>query len=389
MFSFLKKKKEEAKDESAEDDAEEEAAPAPEAGGDGGAGNAQLMAQIGTLQADVSKINAQLDSAKEIRKANAERFSTINEQIGELRGSINETNRTVGMIEVKSTKAADLVESVQPDKLMIEVQKVDGKVEGLKGNLEANEEMMKNIMEQLKGMRNQMGVFRGLEQVIKMSEETKQEVMNMKRVAAMVEGHSDKVENIFAEMQKSFKEFGDFVASLDQLKTALQDQSEKIGKIEVKVETFVQKKDFEKRIAGFDSQDKKIRKLLKSLQEEREDFMDQYAKKIYKLELVSEAYQNLIDTNPVFANELDISKYMKVQVNKKESEDDEDSEDKSKDAENSEGGDKKEGEAAEGEKKEGEGGEKKKGDAAEGGKDGEKKEADAAGEEEKKREEKK
>ena len=66
---------------------------------------------------------------------------------------ITDVQRTVGMIEVKATKAADLVESVHPDKLMIQVQKEDGKIEGLRGMLEAKEEMMKNIMEQLRDMK--------------------------------------------------------------------------------------------------------------------------------------------------------------------------------------------------------------------------------------------
>ena len=86
----------------------------------------------------------------------------MNEQIGELRGQVNDTQRTVGMIEVKATKAADLVESVHPDKLMIQLQKEDGKIEGLRGILEAKEEMLRNVMDQLKRMRDQMGLYRGI-----------------------------------------------------------------------------------------------------------------------------------------------------------------------------------------------------------------------------------
>ena len=107
-----------------------------------------------------------------------------------------------------------------------------------------------------------------------------------------------------------------------------------------------------------------------------EDFVDQYAKKIYKLELVSEAYQNLIDMNPVFAKELDLGKYMKDKVDEKKSEGEGEAE---KDDGDAAGGDaeKKEGEGeaekdggdaagGDAEKKEGEGGdEKKEGDSEE------------------------
>ena len=280
----------------------------------------------------------------------------MNEQIGEIRGTINETNRTVGMIEVKATKAADLVESVQPDKLMIEVQKMDGKIEALRGNLEANEEMMRNIMDQLRIMRNQIAVFRGLEQVIKMTEDTKQEVMNMKKISAMVEGHSDKVENIFAEMQKSFKEFNDFVGSIDQLKTNFTDANEKIQKQGIKIETFVDKKDFEKRVAKFEKQDEKVKKLLLSLQSERETFIEQLNKKLYKLEIIAEAYQNLIEDNPVFTNELNLSHYVGRYVTDKAAGATQEVAEMEKQAEGeaSSGGEGKDGEKKEGEVKDGE-----------------------------------
>src|SRR3989338_11208950 len=126
---------------------------------------------IRKIGVEITKILAKLDSFSEVNKSTSERFSTINEQMGELRGQLMDTNRNMGQLEVKATKAADLVESVHPDKLMIQVQKLDGKIEGVRAMVEAKEEMMKNVMDQLKKQRDQMNVFRGIEQVIKLNEE--------------------------------------------------------------------------------------------------------------------------------------------------------------------------------------------------------------------------
>src|SRR5689334_9433523 len=95
------------------------------------------------IDIEFAKIKGQLDSFAEVRKATTERFSRISEQMGELRGMIIDTNKAMGKVEVSSTKAIDLVESVHPEKLMIEVRKQDGKVEALRASIESNEAIMK------------------------------------------------------------------------------------------------------------------------------------------------------------------------------------------------------------------------------------------------------
>ena len=186
LFGFLKKK----------DKAPEPGADSAGAADDGGEekkeeaidpGEGKSAAAISKISVEITKIKAQLDSFMEIRKSFTERFSTINEQIGEIRGQVMDTNRNLGYLEVKATKAADLVESVHPDKLMIQVQKMDGKIEGVKGIVESKDAMMQNIMEQLKGIRNQMMIFKGIEEVLKLNEEVKGEILSIKKLMATVE----------------------------------------------------------------------------------------------------------------------------------------------------------------------------------------------------------
>src|SRR3989338_4550864 len=181
LFGFLKKKKGEPVPGAPSEGAEEEK------GSDEAAPDPQAAASIGALQAEISKIKATLESFGEIRKSTTERFGTINEQMGELRGQLMDTNRTLGMLEVKATKAADLVESVQPDKLMIQVQKEDGKIEALRGILESKDAIMQNIMDQLKQIRTQITLFKGIEEILKTSEEVKSEVAQFRKTKALID----------------------------------------------------------------------------------------------------------------------------------------------------------------------------------------------------------
>jgi hypothetical protein len=125
-------------------DAEAEAA-----AGDG-KGDNDIKTGNDKVDIELTKIYAQLDSFGEIRKANSERFTRLSEQLGELRGMIVDTNKAMGKTEVAATKAVDLVESVHPEKLMIEVRKQDGKIESLRANIEGNEAIVKDLMGEVK-----------------------------------------------------------------------------------------------------------------------------------------------------------------------------------------------------------------------------------------------
>jgi chromosome segregation ATPase len=315
MGLFSKKKKEEEAQEEEESDSGSESG--------GGGGDSEMS--VGALVADITKIKAQLESFKEIRKANAERFSTINEQIGEIRGQVMDVNRNMGVMEVKVAKAADLVESVHPDKLMIQVQKSDGKVEALRGLIESKDAMVQNIMEQLKGMRNQMKVFKGIEEVLKLNEDVKTEVMNMKKLTAVVERHSDRVENIFVESQKTFKEFNELIGTMSIVQSQVKEAGEKIDKVEVKTATFIDKKEFEKRLSEVEALGKRMKDIanqadtsLKNLQsgfgELKGELKGAFDERLERAETLSDAFAKTLQDNPMFAKGLDLGKYINMEL---------------------------------------------------------------------------
>ncbi|KYK27351.1 hypothetical protein AYK26_03775 [Euryarchaeota archaeon SM23-78] len=219
------------------------------------------------LDMEITKIHAQLESYNEIRKANSERFSRISEQMGELRGMIMDSNKTMSKIEVSATKAIDLVESVHPEKLMIEIRKQEGKAEALKANIESNEAIMRDIMDELKKMRQQMNFYKGIEQVAKLNEEVKQEILEIKKVEATIERHADKAESIFLDLEKKFAEFEKFekiVEDLDKTFHAIQGD---FDKMKLKLSNKAEKKEFGSLMDKFTEFEKHTGNILKLLDE--------------------------------------------------------------------------------------------------------------------------
>ena len=320
MFKFHKKKKEEAPND---DSAPASDAPAPVAAG--GGSDPALVGKVEKLGVDMTKLEAFTDSFKDFRSSITERFSAINEQVGELRGNLNDTNRSVSTMEVKTIKAVDLVDAVQPDKLMIDVQKLDAKIEAVKSNIESNEEMMRLIKEQMSKMRSQIMVFRGTEQIIKLNEETKNELMDVKKVAAVCEQHADRVEAIFMELQKTYKAFNDFLGELDGIKSDIKDTASKAEALFQKSQTFLTKHDFENRIAKMERDDKKLKGILEGIQDAdkrltvdlkkmKTDLKSEFTNEMQEAKILSSAFAATLEDNPLFAKGLGLDKYIKKKM---------------------------------------------------------------------------
>src|SRR3989338_6126515 len=157
---------------------------------------------------------------------------------------IIDTNKAMGKVEVSSSKAVDLVESVHPEKLMIEVRKQDGKMEALRANIESNEAIMKDLMLELKKMRDRMNFYKGVEQVIAMNAEIKEELATIKRVEANIQRHADKVETVFIEVEKKFTEFEKFNDVVKDLDKQFKKLAGDFEKVRVKIEMKLERKDF-------------------------------------------------------------------------------------------------------------------------------------------------
>lgn len=219
------------------------------------------------IDIELTKIKAQLESFGEIRKANQERFSRIAEQTGELRGMIIDTNKAMSKIEVAATKAVDLVESVHPEKLMIEVRKQDGKIAGLRALIESNDSIMKDIMAEMKRMRSQMNFYKGTEQVLQMNEEVKKELADIKKMEAVVERHADRVETIFVEVEKKFSDFEKFDSVVKEVKETSRKLSSDFEKVRAQMIQKEDKKEFTDLLDKFNDFEKHTTNLLKLLDE--------------------------------------------------------------------------------------------------------------------------
>jgi hypothetical protein len=185
--------------------------------------------------AKVEKLGAQIEALGELRKINEERFSRLNEQIGEIRDNLFQKERDIKDIELKAVKAYDLVESVQPQQLGGMVQKEDAKIESLRAGVESNRALLDSVVEDLKDIRRKIEMFRGVEQVIKLSQDVKKDLISVEKVKADAERHADKVEGIFTEVEHRFKEFADLKNKIVDIESSFKSVLKEFDEMRTKV----------------------------------------------------------------------------------------------------------------------------------------------------------
>lgn len=241
MGWFTKKKKDETIEEEINEEGQGESVMKPKATESSGD-----SMSLGQISVQVEKLNASVEAFAEVRKSFSERFSRVSEQIGELRAMILDRDKSIQEVELKAVKAHDLVETVQPEKIMTQVQKNDAKIEALKANLEGNDSIMGRIMEELKDVKRKVEFFRGIEEIVKLSEETKKDLIEVKKVESKIALNTDKVDTIYGEMRKKFQKVDMVDSSIQELKAGNEQGEHDIQFIKDKLIGMASKEDLEK-----------------------------------------------------------------------------------------------------------------------------------------------
>lgn len=194
------------------------------------------------VAADVEKIKALISSLEEKRKVDGEKFSRINEQIGELRSSSVEREKQIKEMEVAAMKSIDMVKEVQPEKLMNEVKKEDTKINKLESHMERYEDNLSQVIQELKEIRSKMELFKGYEELLKLNEETKEELRNIKKMEITMDIHTNKVERLFIDFQKKYSEFENFKKITEYMEEIYRACIKEINDIKVRATNFIEKK---------------------------------------------------------------------------------------------------------------------------------------------------
>ncbi len=272
--------------------------------------NAGDATAIIKLTAGIEKLKAQLETYRELQKASIERFSVINEQVGGLRTMILDRDKDSKMLEAKATQAIDMVESVQPDKLMMELKKVDNRIEMIKSPIESNTAIIENTIKELKDIRTKFGTFKGIDESLKLGEEVKKAWVENKKIDANITKHSSKVETIYSEMWKKFKDFERFSSIVNDIDKGLKQITIEVDSMKIKMSSFSTKRDNETLMGKLEAFEKHVNLVVDALNNKLDNFSKEFnqmfQKRMEKAEKLVRGFEVLAAKTP------DLDKYFNL-----------------------------------------------------------------------------
>jgi hypothetical protein len=181
---------------------------------------------------ELEKINARLEVINSMVKSFNERFSLMNQQIGEIRtmSVTNEKNLSLSNLDAK--KVIELVKEVNPEKLRLDYRRADFKVSTLAEKLESNKQFIDSIMEELKDLKRRANLFEGTDALLKLNEDVKKDLIEIQKTNSRVRMNADKSEQIFIELNKGFQEnekINQIIMNLDTSYSGIKKEIEKIN----------------------------------------------------------------------------------------------------------------------------------------------------------------
>ncbi len=196
------------------------------------------------LERDIELLKVQVELMKQAKQVSDERFSKVSEQMGEIRATVLDSERDAATIKMQAEKAIELIKTVQPERLMTEVKKLEAKIEAAKGVEEKFAAMQNKLVTELKDLRQRTEAIRGSETIMRLNEEVKGELSNAIKIQTRMGQRADKVEAIYADFQQHYYEYQKVFDRLRELDVEFKDVMKEFTIFKVKVEGAAAKADF-------------------------------------------------------------------------------------------------------------------------------------------------
>jgi len=209
---------------------------------------------------EIQKLWAQVKTLREMMKMNDERFQRLSEGIGDVRQRSLALERSLNSLEMETRKAIDLVEAVQPQKLMGEVKREDIKVMKLESRQETFKKFLDTMREELKEIKSSISAFKGTEAVIKLSGEVRSDLKDIRKIQAVVSRDSEKVEDIFIQVQKRYTRFLELSNEFKSLEEKFNEVMKKANHFMVESQDLVRKEDIESRLRSIEGLNEEFKK---------------------------------------------------------------------------------------------------------------------------------
>ena len=185
-------------------------------------------------------------------------------------------------------KKLALVETVQPERLMTEVNRLNARVEELRALQERYDVMQKTLSESLREIRSKVIAQSAAEEaLVKMREEVKSDLSEIRKSELLMQRHSEKVESMFLEFEKRAGELSTLSSRLDAQTDMVKDLMRALDSVRLRADSAVSKSELEVERRKIADQTKRLENALADLQNFKELFASLFASEFERVQASS------------------------------------------------------------------------------------------------------
>ncbi len=238
---------------------------------------------------ELERLKTTLEGIKENKTATDERMHMLTDGLAELRSNVFQREAGIRDHEMKLTKMKEMVDEIEPQKITKEFIKRDKTYSDIELRVEKVEVKANDIVKSVGEINALLKSIGGLENIASMDHEISKKLEKVREINTAVERLASKTEKIFIEMNKRLEKFNIYEARQDNMSEILNDMIKNFDGLNIKFESYVEKKDMttlKEDMADIQKKIEELRKIMKkavpfadvqipeelvSLQAERED----------------------------------------------------------------------------------------------------------------------
>jgi len=218
----------------------------------------QISSSVGEVDKEkimfmFEKFNQQIDFIKDLKMKTDERIDKLSGELGELRAMFLQREKEVKDVILEYEKIKSVMEVLEPEKMTLKLQKIEKGSLEKDGRLEKNEAHINDIREKSEKVQRLLDKIGNFENIIKIHNLMNDKLSIMNEREKKVEVLSSKAENAYFEMEKRVNEIRDYVNTLEKLEDMSKDSLKEIDLLKIKMESFVDQREFDKKFTEFKS----------------------------------------------------------------------------------------------------------------------------------------
>lgn len=198
------------------------------------------------LLMSVERMQAKIETIEDLRQATEEKISRLSEEIGELRSSILERDKTFNRVEGGFERVKEIFEELQPKKIRAELDKKEDAIDKIGARVEAFETKISDIKKNVADVVSIMEKIKDIKNVVAISETISKKMAKIEEDKKDTAKTAAKVESMFSELTEKMAEFHNYRDKIEFSSESMHDIMKSMDMAEVKLDNTVTKDDMKK-----------------------------------------------------------------------------------------------------------------------------------------------